>query len=155
MTTRADHESTTHCKSTPHNQGMDPQHTGRRISRATDCCSVDELCIQYWCIRRPKFRSESFAMPRIASTALIPDPDLLHHHHYSTMNLTFRSLIVYVQSLGTIIQVVLDYLQCLGICGHSSTIVIVTDADGALTSKTLGPESVKVDVSLGHVGVGE
>lgn len=50
----------------------------------------------------------------------------------------------------------LVFLQYLGIVFvHLSTIVIVTDANGALASETLGPESVKVDVGLGHVGVGE
>lgn len=38
---------------------------------------------------------------------------------------------------------------------HLSTIIVVTDADGALAAKTLGPESVEVHVGLRHVGVGE
>ena len=35
------------------------------------------------------------------------------------------------------------------------TLIVVTYTDGALTSQTVSPEAAKLNVSLGHVQVGE
>lgn len=38
---------------------------------------------------------------------------------------------------------------------HLSALVIVTNADRALAAEAIGPETTKLDVSLGHVHVGQ